>query len=439
MYFFSCSFQHKEVPMEKKAIVLDIDGTMYNNPAYLKEGDEREYTYMAEKTGRSVKTLKAEFHAYREQSWHSKSQFVVEVLGLGTEWWNRIRLSCYSPEKFLCRDPSLVEQIRRLSNRYRIVAATNSPGLVGEKVLRALGFEPLLADYTLLLFGPETLHAYKPQPAYFAGIAADLQIDPKEFVSIGDREDADILPAREAGMEGILVTSRKELDEALAMLHRAQEFFIQGPMESVLNGCPTTILGITGQAGAGKRTLCRKIAEHGPAWGRSGYVLALDAFFKLSSRARREWLEEARGDEEEYARRSNQLSWWDFEHFARCMQQLREGKPLHLEGVYNRADKGELTGVVDIPAGGPRIVAVHGVALAHPQAANHLDGLWMVTAPTQVRAERLYNRDKDRRPDRKEAKQRFELTEAFERPYFQAHGKNASLNLASMFGDFYLL
>lgn len=179
-----------------------------------------------------------------------------------------------------------------------------------------------------------------------------------------------------------------------------------------------SILRITGQAGAGKTNhvvpLIKQVARERDFWVGE---IPLDAFFKLSSEDRAQWLVEGeRIDPEEAARRRDQLTWWDFAKAQQVLDAVKNGKSVHLRDIYNRADRGRLTGnlSLDVPCQG--LILFEGVAVAHiPGEGSNL----YVHAPKHVRFPRLVERDRHRGAE--EARKRFELTEEFEKRYFTEH------------------
>jgi len=178
-----------------------------------------------------------------------------------------------------------------------------------------------------------------------------------------------------------------------------------------------SVIGITGPAGAGKTKmitpLMQAIIQSTGEWCT---ILGLDSFFKLSSEARAEWLKEGKeSGEREYAFRRDQMGWWDFPRVESSLRSLKAGKPLHLANVYNRADKGRLTGVIHIAPPPERgILLIDGVAIAH---LREVDVLLYVHAEDDIRFGRLMARDIHRGYDA--ARERFELTQEFEGPYFR--------------------
>ncbi|MDO8559718.1 MAG: hypothetical protein Q7S23_01605 [bacterium] len=196
------------------------------------------------------------------------------------------------------------------------------------------------------------------------------------------------------------------------------------PFREIIDGLgqsrQVAILGITGQAGAGKTTHigpCAVATAHD--LGFDSFELPLDAFFILSSRQRKLWLAEGdRVSPKEGVLRRDQLRWWDFERAGHVLRTLRNGDGVHLKNVYNRADGGELTGEIIIPPTSPsrrRLIVFDGVAI--PELRELIDGLLFVHAPAPVRLVRLRERDRHRKGT--EVLERFKLTQEFEISYFR--------------------
>ena len=68
-----------------------------------------------------------------------------------------------------------------------------------------------LGDFSFMLITDyETMHASKPNPAYYREIAARAKVEPADCVMIGNDVQMDILPARLVGMKTFWVTSVRE-------------------------------------------------------------------------------------------------------------------------------------------------------------------------------------------------------------------------------------
>ncbi len=81
---------------------------------------------------------------------------------------------------------------------YRLGIAANQPAATAD-ALRAASI-----DLELMAMS-DAWGLYKPDPAFFARIAADLDLPPEAIAYVGDRIDNDVSPARAAGMISIFV------------------------------------------------------------------------------------------------------------------------------------------------------------------------------------------------------------------------------------------
>ena len=84
-------------------------------------------------------------------------------------------------------------------------------------MLRAQIRSPNLANRLQTLFDCvpystdyETMHASKPNPAYYREIAATIRCAPEDCVMVGNEVHNDILPAKRAGMKTFWVTEVAE-------------------------------------------------------------------------------------------------------------------------------------------------------------------------------------------------------------------------------------
>ena len=120
---------------------------------------------------------------------------------------------------FEARDlyPDAVPVLGEIHGRgYRVVVGGNQPAAREEQV-RSLG---LPVD---LVVSSGSLGVEKPSPDFFRRAAAMLGVEPAATLSVGDRIDNDVLPAREAGCRtaflrrgpwGILQAERSDVTDA---------------------------------------------------------------------------------------------------------------------------------------------------------------------------------------------------------------------------------
>ncbi|GEM_PF-3399201 len=421
-------FRILTLPTDKpRALIFDLDQTVYNNEPYRKDVASRELHAIAEALHWPTSEAEARVKHYRKalgEQMGRPARLTETVLGLGLtqEWWDGTREKVYQPEAFLSQDPRIATMFARVAERHKVAVATNSPSAVAEKILGILGVDEEMKG-RIQIYGPDKLGTSKPDPNYFIEVARRLGVKPEQCISIGDDEENDAYPAIEAGMGAIVVSRVDDLNPVIDLTtHELQfsEFDLREFARSQYNPGEVSVVRLTGRAGAGKTTTGGKLVEMYQDMGIPAATVGLDAFFKLSSGGRKAWLEEGKQlGPEEYARRADQAAWWDFDRAAESLDNLREGKTIHLKNIYNRADKGQLTGELKVePDPKGMVVVFEGVATAHlPKNGDHI---LYVNAHPKKRRERLLGRDQQRAGSA--ALERFNLTQSFENRYFTQYG-----------------
>lgn len=421
------------------AILFDLDGTLYRCPEYIQDGEHGEIRALAQlwemTSQRAGERLNTARENLRKETGRSagRGQTVLSF-GIPQEWWNKIRNECYDPEKFLRPWPGLKERIETLLKYFHIAVVSNSPTQITKRVLSMIGLGELM-DRFVVLGGDDALP--KPDLDIYQKAAMRLKTNPAQCLSIGDRIEYDAWPAMRVGMGAVIVEGMADLIQFLDGMIQGQGIADVSPRYFDLSRLlqnwyelgEVGLAGVTGQAGGGKTTTAFMLEQLASEKDIPLRVLPLDCYFKKSSRERKIWLDEGKTlGPEEYRKRADQMCWWDFNRLQESLAQLLKGQDLHLRGVYNRGDHGEMTLDLDIPMD-PKLgtlVVVEGVAIAHMKP--FLDDLVYLHAPREVRRARLLHRDPHRvGPD---AEERFRLTEAFELGYFQTH-----LNKADVFVD----
>lgn len=152
------------LPESTKAIIFDIDGTLYTNEAYVREQVDVQIRHWAEVTGISAQEARDRIAAYRKE-WSARhggkkislgntfTAFGVDIK-TSIEWRNKI----IEPERYLTEDPKLRAALGILSEKCRMVCVTNNPVDAAKRTLRALGVEDMLP----LIVGLDTCMASKP-------------------------------------------------------------------------------------------------------------------------------------------------------------------------------------------------------------------------------------------------------------------------------------
>lgn len=176
-------------------------------------------------------------------------------------------------------------------------------------------------------------------------------------------------------------------------------------MKNELLNKPITVVGITGQAGAGKTYASEKIAGDFP-------IVNFDWFFRLSRTDRSRWLEEGKKISlEEWRRRADQNGWWDFEKARKVIRQVKHsGEKIILNNVYDREHNGELTGTHEITPTENGLLIIEGVPVV---LLEDVDIFIYIHADDTIRKQRIINRDGNARLSVK-AEERWSITQHFE-------------------------
>jgi len=110
---------------------------------------------------------------------------------------------------FLTRDEKLLELIEYLQKSYVLFLITASGEKSSYEKLEKLGVVPDIA-FAYKIFG-DSQHGGKTRGRSFAQLIALSGRHPEEHLYVGDREAADILPAKKAGMRTAMAWSNSRL------------------------------------------------------------------------------------------------------------------------------------------------------------------------------------------------------------------------------------
>ena len=195
------------LPDRLRAIILDIDRTLYDHDEYAEEQIASQYRRAAEAWGVSQAEAAKRVRAWREEyarkngGRHQSLGNTLAGLGVPIETSVRWRAQSIAPEDYLRRDPRLVAALGELAAHVTLVAVTNNPVSVGQATLHVLGVDELVAD----VVGLDTTGRSKPDPEPFREAIRRLGVPPGSIISVGDRYDVDIAPALSLGMGGVQV------------------------------------------------------------------------------------------------------------------------------------------------------------------------------------------------------------------------------------------
>ncbi|MDR2398293.1 MAG: HAD family hydrolase [Spirochaetaceae bacterium] len=201
------------MPRTLRALLFDMDGTLYTNGPYMAFQRRILLEQLAQRQGTTFTALDEAVQAYQNQWAQTHGGQTVSLsntlvhFGLSIEAGIRLREELYEPEAYLQPDPLLRETLRTLGTAYVLAVVTNNPVLVAQKTLSALG----VADCFHGIVGLDTCGVSKPQAAPFLTATEWCGVSPTDCVSVGDRYDIDIALPLTLGMGGLLVAGVAEV------------------------------------------------------------------------------------------------------------------------------------------------------------------------------------------------------------------------------------
>ena len=201
------------LPARIRALAFDIDKTLYDNDAYAEHQIDVLIERLARERSLTVADARSAIdawqRAYAETHGGARQSLGNTFSGLGVPMETSIvwREELICPEEFLSPDDRLAAVMDALATRYRLIAVTNNPVLVGRATLEALG----VASFFPQIVGLDSTLRSKPDPAPFVRAAEMLDVEPHAIVSVGDRYDVDIAPALSVGMGGVLVEGVRDV------------------------------------------------------------------------------------------------------------------------------------------------------------------------------------------------------------------------------------
>jgi FMN phosphatase YigB (HAD superfamily) len=202
-----------KIPEITKAFIFDIDSTLYTNQAYAFEQIDCQLREYATELGVETDVIRKKVSDYRKKfaSEHNGSKVSLgnTLLAFGIpieksiEWRNKLM----RPQDFLKKDTKLIEELKILSQKCKLICVTNNPVRPARKTLEAIGISEFFPE----IIGLDTCKKSKPAYEPFNKALEILGVPAKNCIAVGDRYEMDIAIPLELGMGGILVTGVEEV------------------------------------------------------------------------------------------------------------------------------------------------------------------------------------------------------------------------------------
>ena len=212
-----------KIPRNTKAIIFDIDGTLYNSDEYVAEQVDVQIRYWSKLKGISADQGRKLMEDFRRE-WSKNHQ--GKKISLGNAFTHfgididtsiRWRNQLMRPEDYLSTDTKLIQALEELKvEGIKMIAVTNNPVEAARKTLKAVGIDSLIPH----IVGLDTCHLSKPARPMLDKALEILNCKAEDVISIGDRYDIDLALPLEMGMGGIVVAGAFELYDLPALLRK---------------------------------------------------------------------------------------------------------------------------------------------------------------------------------------------------------------------------
>lgn len=189
--------------MKIKAVVFDLDGTLYESEEYTRQLIESICNTLAELLSIDIQDAEKLLHELRMR--YGSITLGLKSLGIEKSEFYRSLVDKLSPERLLKARPQLLELLSELKRRgFKLACHTNASKALAEKVLNALRIPLKTFDIIVTCEDAEP----KPMPDGYLKIAEALRLKYDEILYVGDRWRVELEPAKKLGMKTALISSK---------------------------------------------------------------------------------------------------------------------------------------------------------------------------------------------------------------------------------------
>ena len=186
--------------MHVRCVLFDLDGTLYDSPEYSKQLESEILKYVS----RTLELGETETRALLTQRRRELGTLTrtIQSLGIDRNAFFQALADRISPSLYISRDSEVQETIRALREQgFKTGLVSNSGHPLVLKILDAIGLDRSLFDVIITSTEAEP----KPSPQPFLLAMKCIGCDASEVVYVGDREYAEIRPARRFGLRTVLL------------------------------------------------------------------------------------------------------------------------------------------------------------------------------------------------------------------------------------------
>lgn len=185
-----------------EVLIWDFDGTLYEpNPELWKHVREAEYRVIMNHLHINREKAIELFNRDYKVVTPSATQTVARLSGIKTAEAAVEMENFYDRRQFLKRDPKLIELFAKLKNYKHFILANGTKRRLTETLIH-LGLDP--KNFQEIVTS-ELVGENKPSDVGFQYILKQTSLTPEQHLMIGDREQVDLVPAKNLGMRTCLV------------------------------------------------------------------------------------------------------------------------------------------------------------------------------------------------------------------------------------------
>ena len=207
---------------EIRAIVFDLDGTLYVCDRFAAEIHDAAAAYVAEV--RQISQAEAELlmtatrkRLLAEKGTAQTLSAVCSELGGNVRELHDFFIQKLQPEQYLGRDERVVGLLERLAKHFSLYIYTNNNRVLATRIINHLGFGPSLRS----TFTIDDEWRAKPDEVMVNRVLQEIGLTPPEALFVGDRYDIDLRVPEQCGCPVYLSQTLEQLlrlDELLTSI-----------------------------------------------------------------------------------------------------------------------------------------------------------------------------------------------------------------------------
>jgi putative hydrolase of the HAD superfamily len=184
-----------------KCVLFDLDGTLYDSVEYSERLELEIAKYVSQALGLSEDSAR-EILLTRRKRLGTLTQTLAS-LGIDRQRFFETIAERVDPRMYLAKDQTIQDVLQALRNRgLKVGLVSNSGRTLVERVLNAIGLSPEVFDVVVTSSEVEP----KPSPHSFLLAMKRTNSDTSHTLYVGDRDEAELRPAKELGIWTILLT-----------------------------------------------------------------------------------------------------------------------------------------------------------------------------------------------------------------------------------------